>query len=472
MPGQDHHEGELRHAELSTGEVGSAVAAVPELKDSLRGELLRPGDAGYDEARTVWNTMVDKRPSMIARCAGVADVIRSVDFARSRDLIVSIRGGGHNVAGNAVCEGGLMIDLSAMRGIRVDPERYTVRVEPGARWNEVDHETQAFGLATPAGTVSQTGVAGLTLGGGLGWLMGKHGLTCDNLLSADIVTADGRFLTTSASEHPDLFWAIRGGGGNFGVVTSFEFRLHPVGPTVLGGMVLYPLPQAKEVLRFYREYARNTPDDLMAFAFLITTPDGIPAAAIGVCWFGPASEGERYLEPLRTLGTPLADLTGQVPYRHIQTMLDDAAPFGMPRYWKSGYYRDLSNEFIDTMLEHTAKKTSPYSAVLLFHMKGAAAKVSPDDTAFVHRGDQWDFDILAQWIDPAEAEQHIEWARRFWDAVEPLSNGVYVNHLDSDDSANRVRAAYGANYDRLVAVKKKYDPTNFFRLNKNIAPDR
>lgn len=445
-------------------------AAVEVLRTGLRGELLRPGNPSYDEVRTVWNAMIDRRPALIVRCAGASDVIEAVAFARAQGLEVSVRGGGHNVAGNAVCEGGLMIDLSRMRSIRVDPTLRTARVEPGATWRELDEEAQNFGLATTGGTVSHTGVAGLTLGGGLGWLMARHGLACDNLFSVEIVTADGQLRTASEEENEDLFWAVRGGGGNFGIVTSFEFRLHRVGPTVLGGMVLYPLEQAREVLRFYREYARNAPDDLTVFAGLLTTPDGHPVVAIIPGWFGALEEGELYLEPLRRFGSPIADLTGPVPYGQFQTLFDAAAPFGIPRYWKSGLFRELPDELIAAIVEHTERKTSPFSAVLFFHMHGAAARVDSDATAFAHRADQWDIDILAQWTDPAEADQHIGWTRAFWNTLESFSEGVYVNHLDADDGEGRVRTSYGANYERLTILKQKYDPANFFHLNNNIAP--
>jgi FAD/FMN-containing dehydrogenase len=446
-------------------------AVVAELKASLRGELLQPHDAGYDDARTVWNAMIDRHPALIARCLGAVDVMTAVNFARTHNMLVSVRGGGHSVAGNAVCDNGLMIDLSLMKGIRVDPVRCTAWVEPGVTWNELDRETQAFALATTGGTVSHTGVAGLTLGGGIGWLMAKHGLACDNLLSVDIVTSAGELLTSSETENSDLFWAIRGGGGNFGIVTSFAFQLHPVGPMVLGGMMLYPIEQAKEVLQFYRKYARNAPDELTAFAGLLSTPDGLPVVAIMVGWFGLLPEGEQHLDPVRKFGSPIADLIGPIPYQQLQTMFDDgAAPFGLHRYWKSGYFKELGDDLLDLIIEHNAAKTSPMSAVLFFHMHGAYTRVESTKAAFGIRADQWDFDILTQWIDPAEAEEHIGWTRDFWNAVEPFSRGVYVNHLDADDSQLRTRSAYGDNYERLVAIKNKYDPTNFFRLNNNIAP--
>jgi FAD/FMN-containing dehydrogenase len=466
----DKEMSDIKAMTLAGSDVVLEEPVLARLKASLRGQLLTPADEGYDAARAVWNAMIDKRPALIARCAGAADVIKAVNFARTHKLLLSVRGGGHNVAGNAVCEGGLMIDLALMRGVRVDPFNRIVRAEPGLTWKELDHETLAFGLATTGGTVSHTGIAGLTLGGGLGWQMARHGLTCDNLLSMDIMTADGRLLTARETQHEDLFWAVRGGGGNFGVVTSFEYRLHPMEPMILGGMVLYPMEQAGAALRFYRDYSRNAPDDLTAFAGLLTLPDGVNVFAIIVGWFGAADEGARHLEPLRKFGAPLADLTGELPYSRLQTLFDDAAPFGIRRHWKSGYFPELSDELIEVTLKHASNKTSPYSAILFFHIHGAAARVAPDATAFGARRNQWDFDIITQWLDSGEDAQHLAWARGFWQQVEPFASGAYTNHLDADDSATRVRAAYGQNYERLVAVKNKYDPENLFRLNNNILP--
>jgi len=363
-----------------------------------------------------------------------------------------------------------MIDLLLMKGIAVDPTQRIARVEPGVLWSELDQATQAFGLATTGGTVSHTGVAGLTLGGGLGWLVATHGLACDNLLAAEMVLADGRQVTASATENPDLFWAIRGGGGNFGIVTNFAFRLHPVGPTVLGGMVLYPVDQAKAVLHFYRDFSANCPDPLTVYAGMISTPDGMPVVALIAGWFGELAEGEKALAPLRAFGAPLADMIGLLPYTQLQSMLDGAAPFGLLRYWKSGYFSELSDEVIDAIIAHASRKLTPLSVAILFHLHGIGCRNAPDATAFAHRRDLWDFDIIAQWTDPATAEQNIAWARTFWQAVAPFSTGVYVNHLDADDNALRVQSAYGANHARLAALKAKYDPTNFFRLNHNIEP--
>ena len=461
--------GDLR-VTTTGGETVLKDAAVAALQSGLRGELLRASDAGYDEARTVWNGMINKRPALIARCAGVADVIATVNFARSNALLVAVRGGGHNITGNAVCDGGLMIDLSRLKSVRVDPNKRTARAEAGLTWGEYNRETQAFGLASTGGVVSTTGIAGLTLGGGLGWLMGKHGLSCDNLLSADMVTADGQFLTASASEHPDLFWGLRGGGGNFGVVTSFEYRLHPVGP-VLAGMVLHPLAKAKEVLRFYREYARSCPDELTAFAAMMTSPEGAPVVAIVVGYIGSLAEGERLVAPVRKFGPPLADTIGPMSYVQLNTMFDQAFPYGgVQRYWKSSFLKHLGDDLLDILVDRTATMRSPMSMVGFFHFHGAACRVGPNETAFGLREDQWDYDIISQWLDPREAPHHIRWTREFWTAVEPFATGgVYVNHLDAEE-ATRIRAAYGTNYERLVALKNTYDPTNLFRLNQNIKP--
>ena len=445
-------------------------AALEAFKTSLRGVLLRPSDPGYDDARKVWNGMIDKRPALIARCAGVADVIAAVNLARSNNLLVSVRGGGHNITGNAVCDGGLMIDLSRMKSVRVDPAKRTARAEAGLTWGEYNRETQAFGLASTGGVVSTTGIAGLTLGGGLGWLMGKHGLSCDNLLSADMVTADGQFLTASAGEHSDLFWGLRGGGGNFGVVTSFEYRLHPV-DSVLAGMVLHPMANAKDVLRFYREYARSAPDELTAFAALMTSPEGAPVVAIIVGYIGPMAEGERLVAPVRKFGSPIVDTIGPMSYVQLNTMFDAAFPYGgVQRYWKSSFLKHLGDDVLDILVTRAATMPSPMSMVGFFHVHGAASRVKPNETAFGLRDDQWDYDVISQWLNPGESAHHIQWTREFWTAVEPFATGeVYVNHLDAEEGT-RIRAAYSDNYERLVALKNKYDPTNLFRLNQNIKP--
>ncbi|HEV2334028.1 MAG TPA: FAD-binding oxidoreductase [Stellaceae bacterium] len=445
-------------------------AAVEEFAAGLRGPLLRPGDGGYDAARIVWNGMIDRRPALIARCAGVADVMAAVRFARTHGVLVSVKGGGHNITGNAVCEGGLMIDLSPMKSVRVDLAKQTARAEAGLNWGEFYRETQAFGLATTGGVVSTTGIAGLTLGGGLGWLMGKHGLSCDNLISADIVNADGQFLTASADQHPDLFWGLRGGGGNFGVVTSFEYRLHPVRP-VLAGMVIHPMDKAGEVLRFYRDFCRSCPDEMLAAAALMTSPDGMPVAVIVASYIGDIAEGEKLMAPLRKFGPPLADTIAPTSYVALNSLFDAAVPYGnVQRYWKSSFLKELGDDLIEILVARSAKFLSPMSMVMFFHLHGAAVRVDRDATAFGLRDDQWDYDVISQWTDPTEAAGHIKWTREFWTAVEPFSTGeVYVNHLDAEE-ATRIRGAYSRNYDRLVALKNKYDPTNLFRLNQNIRP--
>jgi FAD/FMN-containing dehydrogenase len=446
--------------------------AIGELRATLRGPLLQPGDPGYDTARTIDNAMIDRRPALIARCAGVADVLGAVRFARTHHLLVSVRAGGHNVAGNAVCDGGLMIDLSPMKGLRVDPGGRTVHAQAGVTWGDFDAETQAFGLATTGGVISTTGVAGLTLGGGVGWLNGRFGLACDNLISADVVTADGQFLRASEQENAELFWGLRGGGGNFGIVTSFEYRLHPVGPTMLGGPVFHPAARARDVLRFYREFSAGEPDELTTYAGLLTGPDGTPLVGIVPCYAGPPEQGEKLVERLRRFGPPVADMIGPMPYLAVQRMFDAAFPPGRYNYWKSSLAPELSDQLIDAVVDHVARVPSPHSAVMLEHYHGAYSRKPPTATAYSHRRTTYDVVIIANWTDPADHDRNIAWARDLFAAVQPqVSRAVYVNFLDRDEGADRIRAAYGENYDRLVALKRKYDPTNFFRMNQNIRPD-
>ena len=436
---------------------------------ALRGDLIRPEDDRYVAARAVFNAMVDGRPALIVRCAGVADVMRGVEFARSHDVPLSIRGGGHSVAGKGVCDGGLMLDLSPMKGIRVDPVRRKAEAQAGLTLGEFDHETQAFGLATTLGVVSVTGIAGLTLGGGLGWLNGLHGLACDNLISADVVTADGRLLRATEEENEDLFWGIRGGGGNFGVVTSFGYRLHPVG-TVLAGGLSYPLSKAHEILRFYHEFASGCPDELSTDASLGVTPDGDGVISVSVCYCGPLEEGERVLRSLREFGSPQADKIQPMAYTTLQSAPDAGFPPGRRHYWKSSYLKELSDEAIEVMVRFVSEMPSPTTGVGLQQMHGAASRVDPTATAFPHRDEHYDFLILSQWADPAESERNVQWTRSLFEAMEPFfEGGVYVNNL-GDEGEDRVREAYGANYERLQALKGKYDPTNLFRLNQNIKP--
>ncbi len=444
---------------------------IESLQRSLRGELVVAGEAAYDEARRVWNGNVDRRPALIVRALGAADVQQAVTFARTFGLLVSVRGGGHSAPGYGTNDGGLVIDLSAMKGIRVDPDARTVQVQGGALWRDLDHETQAYGLATTGGTVSNTGVVGLTIGGGLGWLMGKHGLSIDNVVSADVVTADGQFRKASAKDEPDLFWALRGGGGNFGVVTSLELRLHPV-TQVLGGMVIYPLDQARDVLRFYREFSAGLPDEAEAYAALLTAPQGMPVAALILGYNGPIAEGEKVLAPARSCGKPVLDVVGPMPYGARQRMLDEPnAIHGLQRYWRSAFTEQISDGMIDVMVDGASRFSSPMSALLFFNMHGAATRVSPTDTAFAARRPQWDFDAIGQWADAKESATHIAWVRALWGNLEPhLKGSAYVNHLAADDRPEKVRSSFGENYSRLRALKAVYDPKNLFRVNANIAP--
>lgn len=454
--------------------------AVAGLANRLWGELLRPHQAGYDAARRIWNGQIDRRPALIVRCSGVADVIQAVNFARTNGLRLAVRGGGHNVAGLAVCDDGLMIDLSRLKGIHVDPSARTVRAQPGVSWGELDHETQVFGYATPGGFVSTTGIAGLTLGGGFGWLSRKHGFTVDNLLAADVVTADGRILTASAEETPDLFWGIRGGGGNLGVVTSFQYRLHPVGPTVIAGLVLYPMEQAAEVLRFYREYSATAPDALGTMAMLRHAPPapylppeihGKPVVGIVVSYVGDGALGEQLVRPLKEFGSPLVDLIRHKRYTAHQMMFDSGVPSGNHYYWKSEYLSSISDEAIDTMITFCERLSSPLTMVLLFQLGGAISRVAVDATAAAHRDAGYVLNIATNWTDVENSPGHIAWTRDFWSAMQPYAaGGVYVNFLSQDEGEARVRAAYGANYARLVALKNKYDPANVFSLNQNIKP--
>jgi FAD/FMN-containing dehydrogenase len=447
---------------------------VEAFRASLRGELLQPGDPGYDAARQVWNAMVDRHPALIVRSAGVADVMAAINFARDHELLLAVCGGGHSVTGNAVCVGGLMLDLSPMHGIRVDPVGLTVRGEAGATWAEIDHETQVFGLAAVGGTVSTTGIAGLTLGGGFGWLARKHGLVCDNLLSADVVTADGRFLHASAEENADLFWGLRGGGGNFGVVTSFEYRLHEVGPTIFAGPIFHAVDDAKALFRAYRDVAATAPDALGGMAAMLTSPEGTPLSAVVPIWIGALDEGEDVLRPLRNVGRPVADLVGPMPYRTMQALFDGAFPPGRRNYWKSGFLRSLDDDAIDILVEHFRRAPSPYAGFGIELYGGAVNRVNPDETAFPHRGYPFNMLIFTAWDDAAEDVANMAWGRNLWAALQPFAaEGVYVNYLSDAlvEGQDRIRAAYGSStYQRLAKLKRAYDPENLFRMNQNIAP--
>ncbi|MEO5780401.1 MULTISPECIES: FAD-binding oxidoreductase [Arthrobacter] len=448
---------------------GQDMGPIRQLVDRVRGQLLAPGHEDYDRARRVFNFMIDRRPAAILRCAGVADVIQGVLFARRQQLPLSIHSGGHGVAGSAVCEGGLMLDLSGMKGMRVNPERRTTQAQAGLLLGEFDHETQAFGLATTLGVVSVTGIAGLTLGGGLGWLNGKYGLACDNVLAADVVTADGELVTASASDHDDLHWALRGGGGNFGVVTSLTYQLHPVNSVLAGGLS-FPPEQARDALRFYHAFASVAPDELSMAGSVSRHPEGGPTVSIAVCYCGPFDEGERVLQPLRDFGRHAGGAIGPMSYQAFQSGPDSGFPSGRQHYWKSSYLKDLSNESIDVLLEFAATSPSPYTGIGLQQMTGVASRVDPRATAFAHRDRQYDFLILSQWEDRDDSDRNMDWTRRCFDAMRPyLREAVYVNNLGEQEH-DRVRDAYGVNYERLAAVKTRYDPENVFRLNHNIVP--
>lgn len=458
--------------------IGSEVAGGPqlgadalrELESALRGEVFRPGHPGYDPARTLYNAMIDKHPALIVGCRGAPDVQRALEFARRHNLPIAVRGGGHNIAGKALCDDGLVIDLSPMKEALVDPAARTVRAGAGLTWGEFDRATQAHGLATTGGFISTTGIAGLTLGGGLGWLMRTYGLACDNLRSVEVVTADGLLRVADAEHGPDLFWAVRGGGGNFGVVTSFEYQLHPVGQ-LLAGVVFYPVDQARDALRFYRELMATAPDELMAYALFLTSPEGVPLFGIAACYVGPVETGERMLGPLRSFGRPVADLIQPMSYLQLQSMFDPGFPAGRLNYWKSSFLRDLSDEAIDTLVARLAAFPSPLSAFALEPLGGAVSRIGVDQTAFPHRKAGFSLVIVSMWTDPAESARQIGWTREFWNAMQPFSSeAVYVNYLDADE-AERVPAAYGAaTYQRLRRIKERYDPENLFRSNQNIAP--
>jgi hypothetical protein len=447
----------------------------------FRGRLISPGDADYDSARALWNGAIDRHPRVIARCLGTADVASAVRYAREHDLEIAIRGGGHNVAGTAGCDDGLVVDLSAMRAVRVEPAERRAWVQGGALWGDVDQETQGHGLATTGGVVSHTGVAGLTLGGGVGWLMRRHGLTVDNLLAAEVVTADGERLRASAEEHPDLFWALRGGGGNFGVVTSFEFRLHPVGPAVLAGPLFWDASDAREVLRLYRDFIRDAPDELgTVIRFgpappLPIIPEELhwrPVVMVAACHAGSIEDGERALQPLRRSRAPLLDLVGPVPYVGFQGALDSTVPHGSNYYWKSTHLPELDDDLIDVLAGHAFSGASPRSYAVMFHLGGAVRRVDADATAFGNRQATHAITLDAVWR-PGEDFGALDtaWVRGFFAALGPFRQGVYVNFLAADEGPDRVREAYGdATWSRLAAVKARYDPDNAFHHNQNIRP--
>jgi FAD/FMN-containing dehydrogenase len=454
------------------------TVTLDEFKTSLRGELIQPGDEQYETARKVYNAMIDRRPRLIARCANVADVISAVNFARDNEMLVSIRGGGHNAAGLGVCDDGLVIDLSRMKGVRVDPADRTVRVEGGCTWGDVDHATHAFGMAMPSGMISTTGVGGLTLGGGLGHLTRKCGLTIDNLLGADMVLADGSFVTASSDRNTDLFWAIRGGGGNFGVVTSFLFRLHPV-EIVYAGPMLWSLDKAEEVLRFYREFLPQAPEDLNGFFAFLVVPPGPPfpehlqnktMCGIVWCYAGPLDQAEKAFKPVRGITSPAFEFVGPMPHPMLQSMFDPIYPPGLQWYWKADFVNELSDEAVRLHVQHGSRLPTAQSTMHLYPVDGAVHRVGKNDTAFSYREARWAEVIVGVDPNPANNERIIEWAKDYWQAVHPYSaGGAYVNFM-MDEGQERVQATYRDNYERLAAVKSKYDPANLFRVNQNVRP--
>lgn len=455
--------------------------AFEDLRARFRGALLRPTEEGYDEARRIWNGAIDRRPALIARCVGVDDVVAAVRFARERDLLVSVRGGGHAVAGHAVCDDGLMIDLSLMKAIRVDSAARTACAAGGVLWGELDRATQQFGLATTGGIISHTGIAGLTLGGGLGHLMRKLGLTVDNLLSVDLVTADAERMHVDAETEPELFWGLRGGGGNFGIATAFEYWLHPVGPIVLGGPIFWPLADAPEVLRFVRDFAPGAPDELgitiaarlaPPMPFLPPEQYGKPVLALILVWAGSPAEGQKAIAPLREIATPIADVVRPVPYLSIQSMLDGGAAHGMHYYWKSHRLPRLTDEVIDVIVSRVESIPTPFSQISGWAVGGAVSRGNSESTAVGEREVGFELNITASWppSDP-NGERHRAWVREAWEAMRSFSVGVYANFLSDEDAAG-VKAAYGARLKRLTALKDRYDPTNFFRMNANIPPSQ
>jgi len=456
-----------------------APGVVDAFRPSIRGEIVLPGDSNYDDARTIWNAMIDRKPAIIVRCSGVADVLHSIEFAKANDLEVAVRGGGHNIAGSALCDGGLVIDLSQLRSVRVDPEKRRAWVSPGATLGDLDHETQAFGLAAPAGINSTTGVAGLTLGGGFGWLTRKYGLTIDNLVSADVVTADGRRLHASPDEHEDLFWAIRGGGGNFGIVTTFEFELHPVGPEVTAGLIVFPGEQALQVLGHWRKMTQSLPEEANVWVVLRKAPPlpflpeavhGKDVVVLAVFHAGAAADAEKLFAPIRGFGDPLGEHVGPAPYTAWQQAFDPLLTPGARNYWKSHNFTELSDDALKVIVERAAKLPSDQTEIFIGLLGGMAGRVPTEATAYSSREALYVMNVHGRWDAAGDDQKVIGWARDVFSATEPFASGsVYVNFLTSDEQ-ERIAAAYGPNYDRLASIKAKYDPANLFRTNQNIKP--
>ncbi len=464
---------------LDRGTTPVSRESIRALAVQLQGTLIETGHAEYDAARAVWNGMIDRRPGLIARCAAPADVVHAVNFAREHRLLLSVRGAGHNIAGNAVCDGGLMISLANMKAVQVDPKARTARVAPGVTLGELDAATQAFGLATPVGINSTTGIAGLTLGGGFGWLSRKHGLTIDNLLSAEVVTADGHLVTASARENPDLFWGIRGGGGNFGIVTSFEFRLHQVGPEVLAGLIVHRFADAPAALRHWRDFTATAPEELTVWTVLRKAPPlpflpeevhGTEVLVMAALYAGDTAAGERALAPLRAFGKPIADVIGPHPYAGFQAAFDPLLTPGARNYWKSHDFHELSDAALQAVTGFVGRLPGPQCEVFMAHLGGATKRVAADATAYRHRDAEYVMNVHGRWDDAAADARGIAWCRVLFEAMTPhATGGVYVNFM-TEDEASRVEAAYGDSYDRLVTLKSKYDPSNMFRLNQNIQP--
>lgn len=438
---------------------------------TFHGDVLQPNAPGYDDARKVWNGMIDRRPAFIARCKSVSDVQTAIRFAKQNDLLTAIRGGGHNAAGLGVCDDGIVIDLRGLRDVLVDPARRIARAGGGATWADFDRATSGFGFATTGGLISSTGISGLTLGGGLGWLMRSYGLSCDNLVGAEVVTAEAQVVRASESENPDLFWALRGGGGNFGVVTSFEYKVHSVA-TIFGGMLIYPLAKARELLRLYRDVTRAAADKLTVFAAMMHAPDGTPVVAFIMCYNGPADEGERAIAAIRSFATPVAGEVGPMPYSALQGMLDEGFPSGLQVHWRSEFINTISDEFIEGAVSAFERVPSPLSALLLEHFGGAVSRVPRDATAFDQRDSEYNFVIVSRWAEPGDRDKNVAWARETSAMASEFTNGrVYVNYIGAGESPDRVRAAFGdEKFARLSAIKGKYDPTNMFRMNQNIPP--
>lgn len=458
----------------------SLINSIENLKITTRGEVILPGDESYDESRSIWNGMIDRNPAVICKCSGVADVISCVNFARENNMILSVHGKGHNIAGKSVCDNGIMIDLSGMNDVHVNPEKRKALVSPGANLGDVDHETQAFGLATPTGINSTTGISGLTLGGGFGWLTRKHGMTIDNLISAELVTAEGKVVTASENENPDLFWALRGGGGNFGIVTRFEFDLHPVGPEILGGLIVFPFKEAKQVIRRYREYVDEIPEDMSIWVvtrkapplpFLPEAVHGREVVILPIFYNGDIDEGIKLVEPVRNFGRPYGEHIGPVSYEQWQKGFDPLLTPGFRNYWKSHNFTQLSDGVIDLLIKYTDSLPTDQCEIFIADISGKANAVPEDATAYSHRNTKFVLNVHSRWGDQSRDEQCIKWARDFFrETSEYATGGVYVNFI-TEDETDRIKQAYGSSYKRLAGVKKKYDPHNIFKVNFNIVPE-